>query len=117
MKIDSDLNKQIQEIIFSRKILKAAPPLYHFNDAAVSSSNVQKYLGSFLDKFLTFNQHIKDKLAKTMKGINAIRKFSNVLPRRSLVNIYKSFVRTHLKHRLYVQPNNDKSCQRTEDMQ
>ena len=87
-----------------------APPSYHFNDAAVATGNVQKHLCLFLDKKLAFNHHMKEKLAKTMKGINVIRKLSNALPRHSLVTIYKSFVRAH------DQPNNDKFCQRIESM-
>ena len=58
------------ENAISRKTLKPAYPSIHFNDAQVAKGNVQKHLGLFLDgKF------------RDMKGINVIRKLSNVLPR------------------------------------
>ena len=47
-----------------------------------------------------------------MKGI-CIKKLSNVLPRKSLITIYKSFVRPHLDYGdlIYDQPNNESFCQ------
>ena len=39
---------------------------------SVAKNNAQKHLGLFLDKKSNFNHHIKEKLAKSMKGINVI---------------------------------------------
>ena len=50
------------------------------------------FLGSKLD----FYEHIKGVFDKTSKSIGLIRKFQNFLPRLSLLQIYKSFVRPHL---------------------
>ena len=54
-----------------------------------------------------------------MKGFSIIEKLSNVLPRYSLVTIYKWFVWLHLDYEgiLYHQPNNDKFFQKIESMQ
>ena len=53
-----------------------------------------------------------------MKGI-CIKKLSNVLPRKSLITIYKSFVRPHLDYgdMIYDQPNNESFCQQIESVQ
>ena len=54
-----------------------------------------------------------------MKGINAIRKLSNVLSTHCLVTIYKSFINPHLDYgdTVYDQHNNDKFCQIIGSMQ
>ena len=53
----------------------------------------------FKQKKLSFNHHIKEKLAKVMHGINVMRKLSNLLSRQSFVTIYKPFTRPHLDYR------------------
>ena len=49
-----------------------------------------------LDEKLNFNHHINEKIGKANKGIGLIRKLAHVLPRQSLITIYKSFIRPHL---------------------
>ena len=48
-----------------------------------------------LDKKLNLNTHINEKIAKANKSIGIIRKLPCVLPRESLITVYKSFVRRH----------------------
>ena len=62
---------------------------------------------------LNFKLHIKEKISKAMKGIGIIKKLSNFLPRKSLITIYKSFVRSHLSYSDLTcdQPNNESFCQ------
>ena len=67
-----------------------------FNNTPVHQAHYQKHLGVYLDMKLNCKLHIKEKISKAMKGIYIIRKLSNVLPRKSLIAIYKSFVRPHL---------------------
>ena len=45
---------------------------------------------------LNFNTHIKENIAKANKGIGIICKLAHLLPRESLIIIYKSFVRPHI---------------------
>ena len=52
----------------------------------------------FLDSELEFEDHIKGVFEKTSKSIGLIRKLRNFLPRPSLLQIYKSFVRPHLDY-------------------
>ena len=67
----------------------------------------QKHLGMRLHEKLNFNQSINKKMAKERywkekywywKFANKERywKLANVLPRLSLITIYKSFIRSHL---------------------
>ena len=49
----------------------------------------------FLDSKLDFDEHIKGVFDKTSKSVGLIRELRNFLPRPSLLQIYKSFVRPH----------------------
>ena len=51
-------------------------------------------LGSKLD----FDEYIKGVFDKTSKSVGLIRKLRNFLPRPSLLQIYKLFVRPHLDY-------------------
>ena len=68
---------------------------------------------------LNFKLHIKEKISKAMNRICIIKKLSNVLPRKSLITIYKSFVRPHLDYGdlIYNQPDNESFCQQIESIQ
>ena len=72
-----------------------------------------------LDEKLNFNTHIKEKIAKANKGIGIIRKLAHLLPRESLITIYKSFVRPHIDYGdiIYDQPNNEHFCNMIERLQ
>ena len=72
-----------------------------------------------LDEKLNFNIHIKEKIAKANKCIGIIRKPAHILPRESLVTIYKSYVRSHIDYSdiIYGQPNNDSFCDMIERVQ
>ena len=82
--------------------------------------NIQKHLGLLLDsKLLNFFGHINEKIKKATKGVNLIRKMNLLLPRSSLLTIYKSFVRPHLDYdgRIYDQPNNSRLSGKIETVQ
>ena len=49
-----------------------------------------------LDSKLNFKNHLSEK--KANKGVGIIRRLYNLLPRASLVNIYRAFVRPHLDY-------------------
>ena len=65
-----------------------------------------------LDEKLNFNTPIKEKIAKASKGTGIICKLSHLLPRESLITIYKSCVRSHIDYGdiIYDQPNNEHFC-------
>ena len=91
-----DPNKQTQEVIFSRKFNKINHSPLLFNQNLLKSSSAQKHLEMVLDTKLDFNLHLKNVQRKVNKTIRLIRKLPNILPRESLVIIYRSFLRPHL---------------------
>ena len=63
----------------------------------------------FLHEQPIFNYHFREKIAKTNKRIGVIYRLNNILPRQSLITIYKSFVRPDLEYYYVIndQPNNE----------
>ena len=114
-----DISKQTQEVIFSRKAVKASHPAVFFNDIPVARCSTHKHLGMYLDEKLNFGHHITEKIAKANKGIGVIKKLHNVLPRRALLTIYKCFIRPNLDYGdfIYDQPNNGSFCSKIESVQ
>ena len=98
MSFNPDINKQAQEVIFSRRLEKSNYLSLTFNDTSVTQSEIQKYLGMFLDSKLDFKEHIENVLNKVNKTIGLLRKLQKMLPRRRLITIYKSIIRSHLDY-------------------
>ena len=119
MNFNPDLSKQAQEVIFSRKTVKVSHPSITFNTVPVARTACQKHLGLYLDEKLNFHDHINAKILKANKGIGIIKRLSNTLPRKSLLTIYKSFIRPHLDYCdiIYDQPNNESFCTKIERIQ
>ena len=76
-------------------------------------------MGLGLDNKLTFKKHIKDKLNKAYFGVGKIKRLRDILPRDSLVTIYKSFIRPHLDYEdvIYDEQNNDSFSDKIEQLQ
>ena len=80
----------------------------------------QKHLGIYLDEKLNFSNHIEEKYSEANKGIGILRELYNVLlSRKSLIKIYKSFIRPHLDYGtiIFDQPENQSFCKKTESVQ
>ena len=116
MTFNPDISKQAQEVIFSRKTNKISHPTTTFNTVPVARTPCQKHLGLYLDEKLNFSCHINLKISKANKGIGIIKRLSHILPRKSLITIYKSFIRPHLDYCdvIYDQPNNESFCTKIE---
>ena len=119
MAFNPDPNKQATEVVFSRKNNLINHPLLYFNGVPVASSCSQKHLGLILDKKLSFRDHLNEKIQKANKGIGLIKRLYPLVPRKSLLNIYKSFIRPHLDYGdiIYDQPNNNSFCNMIESVQ
>ena len=50
------------------------------------------------DSKLSFDKHLNSVLKTIGKTVGLLRKFQGVLPRTSLITIYKSFTRPHLDY-------------------
>ena len=72
-----------------------------------------------LDTKLNFQERIKTILAKVNKTVGLLRKLQNILPRESLLTIFKSFVRPHLDYGdvIYDQSYNNTFHQKMESIQ
>ena len=74
MSFNPDPNKQAQEVIFSRKLIKPKPPSLNFNNTVVIQSATHKHLGIRLNTKLDFQEDLKGKLSKISKTIGLLRK-------------------------------------------
>ena len=57
-----------------------------------------KHLGIILDSKLTFSAYIKSAISKSRKGIGLLKYLSKYLPRYTLNELYKLYVRQHLDY-------------------
>ena len=107
MSFNPDRSKQAQEVIFSRKTFPQEKTTHH------------KHLGLILHEKLNFKEHLKEKMSKAYKGIAVLLKLQNIIPRNSLLGIYKYFIPPHLDYGdiIYHQPNNGSFCQKIESVQ
>ena len=88
-------SKQV-ELIFSKKKSMIDHPVILFNNMNVMKVDEHKHLGITLDATLSFSAHIKAAISKTRKGIGMLRFLSRYLPRHTLNELYKLYVRPHL---------------------
>ena len=47
---------------------------------------------------LTFEEHLNNVLAKVNRAVGLLRKLRNLLPRTTLITIYKAFIRPYLDY-------------------
>ena len=59
---------------------------------------LKKRQGVILDFKLTFEEYLNNVLAKVNKAVGLLRKLRNLLPRTTLITIYKAFIRPHLDY-------------------
>ena len=72
-----------------------------------------------LDKKLNFKQHTDSAILKINTCISVIKKLRYLLPRKSLLIIYKGFFRTLIDYGdiIYYQPQNESFCDKLESVQ
>ena len=93
MLFNPDPKKPAQEVIFSRKKQSQSHPTISLNNIHVERASYQKHLGIIIDEKLNFKKHIDNAILKFDKGISVIKKLRHGLPRKSLITIYKAFLR------------------------
>ena len=98
MDFNPDPKKQTVGVCFSRKIESNNPNPLSFSQSRVKISESHEHLGLILDAKLKFNEHLEDKINKYNRIIGFIKKLSLIIPRASLLTIYKVFVRPHLDY-------------------
>ena len=96
MSFNPDPQKQAVELEFSKKKIEIDHPVILFNNIPVKKVDEHKHLVVILDSKLSFSVHIKSAISKTRKGIALLKYLSKYLPRHTLIEIYKLYVRPHL---------------------
>ena len=91
----------------------------NFNNNLVNQVHSQKHLGMHLDAKLNFGKHLDNIMSTVAKTIGLLRKLQSVLPRSSLVTIYKAFIRPHLDYGdiIYDRAYNESFHQKLESIQ
>ena len=98
MSFNPDPQIQAVELTFSRKRTEIDHLAILFNSIPVKKVSEHKHLGIILDSRLSFSAHIKSAISKTRKGIGLLKYVSKYLPRHTLNELYKLYVRPHLDY-------------------
>ena len=119
MQFNPDRNKQANEVYFSKKSNVRVYLPVDLNNSPVQLCESHKHLGILLEKHLNFHEHITKKINICNKLIGTIKHLSFHLPRKSLLTIYKSFVRPHLDYGdiTYDNPENETLINKLEKVQ
>ena len=106
MEFNPDPNKQSTELLFSCKKNSPNHPSLFFNGTVVPKVNEQKDLGLTLDSKLAFERHLNEKIMKAKRIVGIIKYLSSFLPLKTLDQMYKALVRSHLDycHTIYHMP-------------
>ena len=89
-------SKQAHEVIISCKSKRSTHPPLIFNN--VSQTFCRKHLGVILDFKLTFEEHLNNILASANRAIRLLCKLCNILPRATLITIYRALIGPHLDY-------------------
>ena len=71
MTFNPDLSNQAQEVIFSRKTVKASHPSITFNTVPVARTTCEENFGLYFDEKLSFYDHTSGKISKGKKGLKS----------------------------------------------
>ena len=98
MSFNPDPQKQAVELIFSTKRIEMNHPEVCFDNIPVMKVDEHKHLGIILDSKLFLSTHIKAAVSKARKGVGLLKYLSKYLPRNSLNELFKLYVRPHLEY-------------------
>ena len=111
MSFNPDPQKQAVELTFSTKEIEINHPEIRFNNIPVRKVDEHKHLGIILDSKLSFSAHIKAAISKARKGIGLLKNLSKFLPRYTLNELFKLYVRPHLEYGDVIYHIPAKACQ------
>ena len=98
MFFNPDPTKQANEVLFSCKKTPQIHPDIFLGGTVVTQVNEQKHLGLVLEKKLSFEQHLDGKIRKAKTNIGILKYLSKYLPLKTLDQMYKTLVRSHLDY-------------------
>ena len=95
MSFHPDPSKQAKVLTLSCKSRRPTHSALFFTNNNVSQNLSQKHLGVIFDFKLTSEDHLNSVLVKV---VCILRKLRNVLPKTTLITIYKAFMKPHLEY-------------------
>ena len=98
MEFNPDPIKQATEVLFSCKKSSPNHPQLIFNGIAVAKVNDQKHLGLILDLRLSFKKYRNEIIIKATKNVGILKHLSKFLTLKTLDQMYKALVRSHLDY-------------------
>ena len=98
MSFNPDPHKQAVELTSSTNRVKTDQPDILFGGVPVVKVEEHMHLGVILDSKLSFASNIKTAITKSRQGIGMIKYLSKYLPRHTLNELYKLYVRLHLDY-------------------
>ena len=98
MEYNPDPYKQTTELLFSCKINSPNHPSLFFNGTVMPKVNEQKHLGLILDSKLYFERHVNEKIINAKTSIGIIKYIPKFFPLKTLDQIYKALVCSHLDY-------------------
>ena len=79
---------KLKKLFSQKKTSIKSHPALTFDNSPIIKTKLHKYLELILDKKLNFKKQLKEKMSKAYKGITALRKLQNIIPRNSLKIIF-----------------------------
>ena len=90
------ISKPIPYQTCTRSKAGSSHPNIFSNHTPVETASHQKHLGIYFDEKINFKIHTETVLCNDNKGISMNKKLRRTLPRKSLLIIYKAFLRPHI---------------------
>ena len=115
MSFNPDPNKQAVEVTFYTKRVKTYHPDILFGGVPVVRVEDHRHLGIILDSKLSFASHIQTAITKSRQGIGMIKYISKYLPRHTLNELYKLYLRPHLDYGDVIYHTPAKICEFSHD--
>lgn len=89
-RLSINLSKTFVVIFSNKRFDYLANPL-RMNNEVVTLNELGKFLGVFIDRKLTFNEHVNAICSKLSKTIGIFYKINSYIPEKNLINLYYSF--------------------------
>ena len=97
MTFNPDPTKPAEKVIFTNR-KSTSYETVSYSGVDIKPVESHKHLGFILDSKMSYTGHIDSKIAKANQGIGIIKRLYKYLPRKSLVQIYLSYIRPHLDY-------------------
>ena len=98
MEFNPDPTKQATEVLFSSKKSSPNHPQLILDGLAIAKVNDRKHLGLILDSRQSFEKHLNEKIMKSKKNVGILKHLSKFLPLKTLDQMYKALVRSHIDY-------------------